>query len=87
VLNPNKFTPQWFKNEARKHIKLYSSGSTGQEMTLDDDSGSWSRDNTLYLSVEYHAVRLPDDEDAKAMLLKMFDNLELWLNDSTPSAK
>ncbi len=87
VFTPDKFTPQWFRNEARKHIKLESSGSSGQEMILDDGTDFWSRDNKLHLSIEYHAVRLPDDEDAKAMFLKMFDNLELWLNDSAPGAQ
>lgn len=89
VLNPNKFTPDWFKKEARKNVQVDSWGDDGIKMELDDGSSYWTSENVLYLSINYvrsqRSPHLPTVEKAKQMFMKMLDGLEPWMNGPAPT--
>ncbi len=82
VINPDKFSPKWFKNTSRKHVEA-SQQLNSFVMKLDDGSVSYGPDVHLYLEIRYNssegAAKLPTEENAKQLFLKMLDNLEPWL--------
>ena len=89
-INPDKFTPKWFKKTARKHVEASPWGD-GLEMKLDDGSSFWGPDVCLYLCIKYvpsdKTAKLPTAEKAKEMFMKMLDNLEPWLKDGKTGAR
>lgn len=92
VLNPDKFSPQWFRESARKHVKVAKWGE-GIQMTLTDGSRFWTPDVSLYLNIIYLPFapqgtdggqttgKVPALDDAGKMFMKMLDQLDGWLRE------
>lgn len=82
-INPNKFSPAWFRNSGRKHLKTSIWGH-GLEMEIDDGSAIYDTNVRLGLHINYlpnQTVKPLTEAEAKQMSMKMFDKLGSRLSD------
>ena len=74
LLDPRRFSPQWFHKAAQRHVKA---GKWGEGMKMELDDGTWW-DSPLYLSIEYLPFgneKAPSVEESEALLKRMLNVL------------
>jgi hypothetical protein len=78
VLDPHRFSPEWFRTLVKQHVEV---GEWGEGVQMELDGGSHF-DAPFYLSINYvpfdHAKR-PSKEDSEKLFRQMLGVLDGWL--------